>query len=53
MIILKNRPDGCKNCPFCYTEERYRYLEVGVEKYERNYCGVQRSEIGDGECPLK
>lgn len=53
MIRLKNKPDGCKNCPFCYVEDRYRYVDGGVERYERSYCGVARAEIGEGACPLK
>ena len=53
MIKLKNKPDGCSNCPFCYKEQRYRYSEGGVEEYERCYCGVARSETDGRSCPLK
>ena len=52
MIRLKNKPSGCKDCPFCYTEKRYRYSSLGVEEYEKNYCGVARKELDEGNCPL-
>lgn len=52
MIKLKNKPNGCENCPFCYKEQRYRYREGGVEEYEKSYCGVARREIEGEECPL-
>lgn len=52
MIKLKNKPDGCSNCPFCYKEQRYRYREGGVEEYEKSYCGVARAEVDGKSCPL-
>ena len=53
MIRLKNKPDGCKNCPFCYKEDRCRYIDSGVEHYQRNYCGVLRDDPEGKECPLR
>ena len=52
MVRLKNRPDGCENCPFCYVTKGYFHDGKQVVERQKSYCGVKRGDADFRTCPL-
>lgn len=52
MIRLKNKPNACEDCPFCYKSERFIRGDKGIEEKIGLHCGALMTSPDYEKCPL-